>query len=127
MSTLVLSDAGVERRSAKWVGWSSEVSVEELRGRMDEGAKMQIVDVREPGEFAAGHLVGAVNIPLGEVAARLKELKVSRAAVVVCKGGVRSTKAIAALKEAGYKGSLSNLTGGMIAWTQAFGVSGVSI
>jgi len=56
-------------------------------------------------------------IPLGEVVKRSSEIDPSRTAVVQCKGGVRSAKAIEALKAAGYSGRLINLKGGIGAWS----------
>ena len=56
-------------------------------------------------------------IPLGEVVSRAKEIDSSRTAILHCKGGVRSAKAIAALKESGFTGRLVNLKGGITAWS----------
>lgn len=53
----------------------------------------QLVDVRTPGEFAQGHPSEAVNIPLQELAARLRELDPSRPVVVYCRSGMRSAQA----------------------------------
>jgi len=56
-------------------------------------------------------------IPLGTLTERIAELDPTRETVVQCKGGTRSAKAIRALKEAGYKGALINLKGGITAWS----------
>lgn len=90
-----------------------------LRGG-DKGAKAamkagaKLVDVRTTGEYASGHLTGAVNIPLHELSARLAELGAKdRAIVVYCASGQRSSRAKGLLKGAGFTnvhnlGSISN-------------------
>ena len=62
-------------------------------------------------------LEGALHIPLREVVVRMGELDPDRPTVVVCAAGVRSARAIEALRAAGYTGRLLNLEGGMKAWT----------
>ncbi|MDV6375578.1 rhodanese-like domain-containing protein [Deinococcus arenicola] len=75
----------------------------------------QLIDVREPAEYAGGHLPGAVNIPL----AQLKSTPVlSRAPVVlVCASGSRSAQAAALLTEAGHS-DVAHLLGGTVGWMQ---------
>lgn len=79
--------------------------------------KTLIVDVREPAEFAAGHLRDAKNIPLKELPARLGELEKfkTKPVILVCASGVRSAKAAAQLKSAGFDEAYS-LNGGLSAW-----------
>jgi rhodanese-related sulfurtransferase len=61
-----------------------------------------LVDVRSPGEFAGGHLAGAINVPVGEMGSRAKELaKKGKPIVVYCASGMRSGAAAAQLKGAG--------------------------
>lgn len=76
-----------------------------------------IVDVREPGEFAAGHLRDAKNIPLKELSNRIGELDKfkSKAVIVMCQAGTRSAKAAAQLRKAGFAEAFS-LDGGIAAW-----------
>lgn len=76
-----------------------------------------IVDVREPGEFAAGHLRDAKNIPLGELSNRMGELDKfkSKSVIVVCQAGTRSARAVGQLKKAGFNEAFS-LDGGVAAW-----------
>ncbi len=63
----------------------------------------QLVDVRTPSEFAAGHIAGAINVPVQELAGRLKELEPKeRALVVYCRSGSRSGNAARMLKAAGF-------------------------
>ena len=77
-----------------------------------------VVDVRDPGEYGAGHILGAKNVPLsrlddGELAKR-KE----RPVIVYCDGGERAGKAISILKKQGFA-RVVNLSGGIKAWQQA--------
>lgn len=76
-----------------------------------------VLDVREPDEWAAGHVPGAQHVPLGELAARAAELPEDRELVVVCRGGGRSSRATAYLRAAGRQAV--NLEGGMQAWAAA--------
>lgn len=92
----------------------SEASVNDHREVV--GATGQLVDVREPSEVAGGTLPGAVNIPLGELAARLDELDRSRRVVLLCRSGARSANAAALLAGAGFP-DVVNLVGGMLAVT----------
>jgi len=62
-----------------------------------------LLDVRTPGEYADGHIDGAVNIPVGDLDARLEELPARDTTIVVyCKSGVRSSKAKKLLEGKGY-------------------------
>jgi adenylyltransferase/sulfurtransferase len=74
--------------------------------------------VREPHEFEIARIPGTRLIPLGHVVMRMNEIDDSVEAVMHCKGGVRSAKAIEALKRAGYTGRLVNLKGGITAWSE---------
>lgn len=94
-----------------------EITAAELKRLIDQGRDLQIIDVREPNEFAIGRIPGSRLIPLGEVVERRSEIDISRYTVVHCKGGARSAKAIAALKAAGFAGELVNLKGGILAWS----------
>ena len=82
--------------------------------------KAVVIDVCEPTEFAAGHVVGAKNIPLGELQAKLpgavKNKKLPL--ILVCQSGARSAQAVATSKALGFEQSHS-LGGGMSAWKAA--------
>ena len=79
-----------------------------------------IVDVREPDEYAAGHLPDAKNIPVAKLAERIGELEKfkDKPIIVCCASGMRSSKACAELKKQGFE-KLFNLTGGSDAWVGA--------
>lgn len=92
-----------------------EVGPDEADGLIRAGALL--LDVREDYEWDAGHVAGAVHIPLGQVAERADELPGSRQVVVVCRSGVRSAQAAAFLTASGV--DAVNLAGGMRAWAAA--------
>ncbi len=78
-----------------------------------------VVDVREPGVYGAGHIIGARNVPLARIGAAGGELKrKDRPVIVYCQGGERAPKAAALLRKQGF-GSVVNLSGGIGAWQQA--------
>jgi rhodanese-related sulfurtransferase len=81
------------------------------------GGQLLLVDVRELGEFAAGHMVGAVNIPLGELPRRLPELPLQFLAVFLCRSGARSLQAGLLAVRAGRPAA--HLEGGLLAWSRA--------
>lgn len=69
--------------------------------RLVEGGAT-LLDVRTPAEYAGGHIEGAVNVPVDQVAARLSEIPRDRPVVVYCLSGGRSAHAASTLREAGY-------------------------
>jgi glyoxylase-like metal-dependent hydrolase (beta-lactamase superfamily II)/rhodanese-related sulfurtransferase len=77
---------------------------------------VQLVDVRNPGEYAGGTIGDAVNIPVGQLPARLTELDPSRPTVVFCAGGYRSSVAASLLRQRGFH-DVSDVIGGYNAWT----------
>ena len=81
--------------------------------------KAVVIDVCEPAEFAAAHVTGAKNIPLGQLAEG-KGLPSNKALplVVVCAAGTRSARAVAQLKKMGYENAQS-LSEGLKAWREA--------
>lgn len=79
-----------------------------------------VVDLRSAEAFSRGHIVGARNVPFDELDAHLKKLAKlkDKPLVAVCDAGLTSTKAVNALRNAGFE-SAYGLKGGMTAWTQA--------
>ena len=92
-----------------------EISVRDLKARIDTGRPPVILDVREPSEAAICSLPGSRLIPLGELPRRLGELDRGAELVVHCKSGARSAMAVALLREKGFTGAV-NLTGGILQW-----------
>jgi sulfur-carrier protein adenylyltransferase/sulfurtransferase len=90
----------------------------ELKKRLDNGDKIQFIDIREPHERAIVKFPNALVIPLGQLERRMDELDPSMDAVFLCKIGQRSILGIRALQEAGYKGKLLNLQDGLNAWAR---------
>jgi rhodanese-related sulfurtransferase len=80
--------------------------------------QLQLIDVREPDEWAEGHIDGATHIPLGDLPARTGELDPDRATVIVCRSGARSGNATMYLMQYGFR-DVANLGGGMLAWERA--------
>ncbi len=94
-----------------------EITVIELKHRMDKGEDIQLIDVRQPDEYAFAKIPGAKLIPLGEIVKKMNQLDENKEAIIQCKMGGRSARAIEALQHAGYKGDLKNLKGGITAWS----------
>ena len=84
-------------------------------------ADAQIIDVREPSEYAQGHAQGAINIPLGSVVERSGELDTSRDVYVICQLGGRSAKAAEALEShlKPQSFTIHNISGGTEVWIAA--------
>jgi len=99
-----------------------EISVEELKQRLDNGEQLHIIDVREPEEYAEFN-IGARLIPLGRVLAmqvdELEDYK-DEEIIVHCRSGKRSAQACLFLETMGYS-NCRNLTGGILAWQDKFG------
>jgi hydroxyacylglutathione hydrolase len=76
------------------------------------------LDVRENDEFAAGHVAGALHVPLGELGARLGEVPEDRPVLLYCGHGERSATAVSLLERAGRR-EMINLDGGIEAWEAA--------
>lgn len=90
------------------------VTTSDLPDPLPEG--VSVLDVREPVEWAHGHIDGSVHIPLMELVQRLAEVPAGRT-VIVCKVGARSAQAAAYLSQQGY--DVANLDGGLIEWAGA--------
>jgi len=93
------------------------LSARQLARRLQAAAAPLLLDVREPHELEISHLPGALNLPLGQLAARLSELDSAREMVVFCKAGTRSARALEILKSAGFR-RVKNLQGGINAWAR---------
>ncbi len=98
------------------------ISVEELKGRMDAGEKINLIDVREPHEYAEFNL-GGMLIPLGKIQTmqidEIEDLK-EQEVIIHCRSGQRSMMACMFLDALGFKDT-KNLAGGVLAWQEKFG------
>lgn len=91
-----------------------EISVQEFKEWKDSGKEIQVIDVREPHEYELVN-IGAELIPLNTVTSQSSKIRKDIPVVVHCKGGVRSARAIEALKEQGFD-NLVNLKGGIVSY-----------
>jgi sulfur-carrier protein adenylyltransferase/sulfurtransferase len=94
---------------------AAEMTVRELKERMDAGEPLVILDVRETAEYQINRIEGSVLIPLGELPRRHQELDATAFVVCLCKMGGRSAQAAGFLRGAGFE-RVVNLTGGILAW-----------
>jgi rhodanese-related sulfurtransferase len=114
--------AEVERLAAAYLGARDElepVTRQELARRLQNGDSLVVLDVRPAAEHAAGHLPGAVSIPVGELRRRLAELPRDREIVAYCRGPycAFADDAVAVLREAGF--SARRLEDGLPEWQAA--------
>ena len=98
----------------------SSLTADELKERLDSGARLQIIDIREPHERSLFKFDRTLAVPFGQLARRIDEFDPDGDLVLVCKIGLRSAHAIRALKRAGYRGPMYNLEGGVNAWARRF-------
>jgi rhodanese-related sulfurtransferase len=114
--------AEVERLAAAYLGSRDElqpVSREELTRRLQDGDDLVVLDVRPAAEYAAGHLPGAVSIPVGELRRRLAELPGDREIVAYCRGPycAFAHEAVGLLREEGF--AARRLEDGLPEWQAA--------
>lgn len=95
-------------------GSYTDVTVDVAKEMIDSG-EVEVLDVRTPEEFAAGHIPGAKLMPLQVLESMLSELDKDQKYVVVCRSGNRSTEASGILAESGFK-NVFNMNGGMNEW-----------
>ena len=93
-----------------------EITVQELKQKMDNGEDVNVLDVREPHEYEVAN-IGVRLIPLGELPQRLAELDQSENFAIHCKTGGRSAKAVKLLQDAGFQ-NVYNVKGGITAWSE---------
>ena len=91
-----------------------EISVQELKEKIDKGEDFQLIDVREDFEYEVSNLGGTL-IPLGGILIEADKIAKDKPVVVQCRSGKRSAAAIMQLEQRGYT-NLYNLTGGILAW-----------
>jgi len=93
-----------------------EISVTELKRKMDAGENINVLDVREPHEYEVAN-IGVKLVPLGELPQRLAEFDQNENLAIHCKTGGRSAKAVKLLQDAGFE-NVYNVKGGITAWSE---------
>jgi len=87
----------------------------EFQTALQQNSKAMLIDVREPNEFARGHIEGAVNMPLSHLASRSGSIPRDKTLFLYCQSGIRSQQAGRMLSGKGFT-ELVNLRGGISAW-----------
>jgi rhodanese-related sulfurtransferase len=103
-----------------------EIDLSTLAGNVDvqtvaavkDNPGVFLLDVREPDEYAAGHIPGITLLPMGEVPARLSEIPTDKEVIVTCRTGNRSSQVVDYLREQGFT-NVHNMEGGIVAWEAA--------
>lgn len=90
------------------------ITPQEVEQQLKEGKELNLIDVREAGEVASGHIKGITHIPLGVLEFRMNELDKNKEYIMVCRSGGRSGQATMFLDSQGY--NVTNMTGGMMSW-----------
>ena len=105
LALLLMSAAYGVAQQAPDAQSARQISAQGLQQVLGRHSKILVIDVRTPQEFSTGHISGAVNVPLGELAGKLPGMKVPRGTTVVtvCEHGVRSLWAALELQKLGYK------------------------
>ncbi|WP_226666253.1 sulfurtransferase TusA family protein [Metabacillus litoralis] len=91
------------------------VNLEELLNRLNGNENITVFDVREPAEYAFGHIPGSINLPLGELEERFEELNHAENIHIICRTGSRSDFAAQKLTEKGFT-NVKNVVPGMMEW-----------
>lgn len=93
-----------------------EISVGELKARLDASTAPVVLDVREAWELAIARLPGTLDIPMNEIPDRLGDIPREGLVIVMCRSGARSLRVANYLAQNGF-GSVANLSGGILAWS----------
>jgi adenylyltransferase/sulfurtransferase len=108
---------GIRGQEAAAPAVDGDITVDDLKTRLDRREKVFILDVRNPEEWQICRIPGSTLIPLGDLPRRLDELDQGQEMVVHCKSGMRSAKAVQFLRQQGFR-NLRNLQGGILAWAE---------
>nr|PZN72681.1 MAG: rhodanese-like domain-containing protein [Bacillota bacterium] len=94
------------------------ITTAELQARLERGERPKIIDVREPWEYAEGHIPGAILKPLGQIRSWAQELDKNEELLLICRTASRSAAACQYLTRLGFT-NVKNVAGGMVAWRGA--------
>ncbi|TDO21370.1 rhodanese-like domain-containing protein [Pedobacter duraquae] len=95
-----------------------EVTVQELKQKIDNKEDFQLIDVRETFEYETSNLEGE-NIPLGGILIESDKISTDKPVIMQCRSGKRSAAAVMQLEQLGFT-NLYNLKGGILAWAEAY-------
>jgi rhodanese-related sulfurtransferase len=95
-----------------------EVTVQELKQKIDNNEDFQLIDVRETFEYETSNLDGE-NIPLGGLLVEIEKVATDKPVIMQCRSGQRSAAAVMQLEQRGFT-NVYNLKGGILAWRQEF-------
>ncbi len=108
---ILMSEYGHEPKTIE------QVAPAEVNERLTREKQLQFVDVRQPGEYAAGHAHGTINLALNSLSKSIDQLDPSRPTFVICQTGYRSSLATSLLENAGFE-NICNVAGGTSAWIE---------
>lgn len=91
------------------------ISPQEVEEKIIKGIGVQLIDVREPEEYASGRIVGSKLIPLSHFVERTNEINADEEVICICRSGNRSAKACEHLSSIGFN-NVKNMDGGMLEW-----------
>jgi rhodanese-related sulfurtransferase len=94
-----------------------EITPEDVKSKLEGGEEFTLLDCREPWEYQAARIEGAMNIPMGEIPARVQELDPDEHIIVMCHHGVRSMNVTAWLRQQGFEKAQS-MAGGIDRWSR---------
>lgn len=92
-----------------------EISVTDLKQKLDAGEKPQLIDVRETWELEICQLAGVKNLPMSEISSRTQDIEAAAETIIICHHGGRSMQVAMWLEQQGFA-EMTNLVGGMDAW-----------
>jgi glyoxylase-like metal-dependent hydrolase (beta-lactamase superfamily II)/rhodanese-related sulfurtransferase len=107
------------RSEGRQVSRIEQIDPDDLAQRLDAGEEITVLDVRNAGEYEAGHIPGSVHIPYGELPGRLSEIPDSAPVAAVCSGGKRSGLAASILQREGHERVIHVGKGGVGTWERA--------
>ena len=107
------------RSEGREVSWIEQIDPDDLAARLDDGDEITVLDVRNAGEFADGHIPGSLHIPYAELSGRLAEVPGGHPIAAVCSGGKRSGLAASILQREGFDHVIHVGKGGVGTWQRA--------
>ncbi|MFL5759450.1 MAG: rhodanese-like domain-containing protein [Thermomicrobiales bacterium] len=118
MTAIEATNRGVADIETAMLTTAPEISEIEVRGLANMKERGVLLDVREPDEYAHGHVPGALNLPQADLASRLGDLPRDQSLFVICQGGYRSRRAAQFLRQSGFV-DVASVKGGTQAWDEA--------